>query len=84
MKSTVYCKLLYTIAVLMIGLVVTFASMPSKSVAAGKFEYKVVFYGRSGGGDVTVSMQKYLDEYSNQGWELVAVEPMAGNLIFRK
>jgi hypothetical protein len=29
-------------------------------------------------------MQKYLDEYSNQGWELVAVEPMAGNLIFRK
>lgn len=70
--------------VLIIGLILTFASMPSKSVAAGKFEYKVAFYGRSAGGDVTVSMQKYLDEYSNQGWELVAVEPMAGNLIFKK
>jgi len=84
MKSTVYCRILSIIVVLIIGLIVTFASMPSKSVAAGQFQYKVVFYGRSSGGDVTVSMQKYLDEYSNQGWELVAVEPMAGNLIFKK
>jgi hypothetical protein len=29
-------------------------------------------------------MQYIMDEYSNQGWELAAVEPMAGNLIFRK
>jgi hypothetical protein len=77
MKSTLYCRILYT-------MIVTFASIPSKSVAAGQLQYKVVFYGRSTGGDVTVSMQKYLDEYSNQGWELVAVEPMAGNLIFKK
>jgi hypothetical protein len=84
MKSTLYCRILYTMVVLMIGLIVTFASIPSKSVAAGQLQYKVVFYGRSTGGDVTVSMQKYLDEYSNQGWELVAVEPMAGNLIFKK
>jgi len=29
-------------------------------------------------------MQKYPDEYSEQGRELVAVEPMAGNLIFKR
>ncbi len=84
MKSTVCRRIIYAIVLLMFGLVVTFASMPSKSVAAGKYQYKVVFYGRSTSGDVTVSMQNILDDYSNQGWELVAVEPMAGNLIFKK
>ncbi len=84
MKSKAYRRILYTIVALMIGLAAAFSSMPSKSVAAGKYQYKVVFYGRSTTGDVTVSLQKCLDEYSEQGWELVAVEPMAGNLIFRK
>jgi hypothetical protein len=84
MKSRVYRGIFFTMVALMVGLVVTFAGMPSKSVAAGKYQYKVVFYGRSTSGDVTTSMQNILDEYSNQGWELAAVESMAGNLIFRK
>ena len=84
MGSKMYGRVLCAIVVLMIGIAFTFAGMPSKSEAAGKFQYKVVFYGRSTSGDVTTSMQKYLDEYSEQGWELVAVEPMAGNLIFKK
>lgn len=84
MKSSLRARVLYAIVFLMLGLAIAFATMPSKSVAAGKYQYKVVFYGRSTSGDVTTSMQKYLDEYSEQGWELVAVEPMAGNLIFKK
>lgn len=84
MNSAAHVKILYAIVLLMLGLIVAFAGMPSKSAAAGKYQYKVVFYGRSTGGDVTSSMQRYLDDYSEQGWELVAVEPMAGNLIFRK
>ncbi len=84
MKSTTYRRILYAIVVLMIGLVAAFSVIPSKSAAAGKFQYKAVFYGRSTTGDVTVAMQKCLDEYAEQGWELVAVEPMAGNLIFRR
>lgn len=84
MGSKMYGRVLCAIVVLMIGFAVAFATMPTKSSAAGKYQYKVVFYGRSTSGDVTTSMQKYLDEYSEQGWELVAVEPMAGNLIFKK
>jgi len=84
MKSSLRARVLYAIVFLMLGLAIAFATMPTKSSAAGKYQYKVVFYGRSTSGDVTTSMQKYLDEYSEQGWELVAVEPMAGNLIFKK
>ncbi len=84
MRSSAHCRILYAIVFLMFGLIVAFAGMPTKLAAAGKSQYKVVFYGRSTSGDVTTSMQKYLDDYSEQGWELVAVEPMAGNLIFKR
>jgi hypothetical protein len=84
MKRNMYGRIVCAVVVLMIGIAFTFATMPSKSSAAGKYQYKVVFYGRSTSGDVTTSMQAILDDYSNQGWELVAVEPMAGNLIFKK
>ena len=83
-KSPVHFRILYAIILLMLGLFAAFAGMPSRSVAAGKYQYKVVFYGRSAGGDVTTSIQTILDDYSNQGWELAAIEPMAGNLIFKK
>ena len=84
MKRNLCGRIVCAVVVLMMGIAFTFAGMPTKSSAAGKYQYKVVFYGRSTSGDVTTSMQKYLDEYSEQGWELVAIEPMAGNLIFKK
>jgi hypothetical protein len=84
MRSNMYGRIVCAVVVLMIGIAFTFAGMPAKLSAAGKYQYKVVFYGRSTSGDVTTSMQAILDDYSNQGWELAAVEPMAGNLIFRR
>lgn len=80
MKNSVHCRILYsTIVILAISLVLTFVCWPSKSIAIGKPQYKLVHYGC----DISRA-QKALAQYSNQGWELAAVGDTACFFIFKK
>jgi hypothetical protein len=50
-------------------------------MAQGKTQYKIVLYGNL---TPTQQIQEILDQYSSQGWELVAVESVVGHFIFKK
>lgn len=81
MKSKAYKSFFYsTIVVLIIGMIFIFVSMPSKSMALGKTQYKVVKLSDFG----APAIQKTIDSFSSQGWELVTYEGSSAILIFKK
>jgi hypothetical protein len=69
-----------TILILLIlNLFIAFSGTASKSMARGKNDYRVVRVTMN-----TQAMQLMLNQYSEDGWELVALDSPQGHMIFKK